>query len=135
MFYIKSYYNTFISHSWDYKSDYNTILSWLMASNINLHDYSIPVEKALPPMSKTALRARITEEIRHASVVVILAGMYAAYSDWIDYEIDEAICMGKPILGVYPRGQERAPEKITSNADRMVHWNSDSVVKGFKQLV
>ena len=116
-------------------TDYNTILTWLRNSNIKLHDYSIPVKKALPPMGKTMLRASITEKIHHASVVIILAGMYAAYSDWIDYEIDEAILLGKPILGIYPRGQEHAPKKITANANLMVRWNSNSVVKGFKQLV
>ena len=135
MFYINSYYNTFISHSWDYKSDYTTILTWLRDSNIKLSDYSVPVEKAFPNMPKSELRNKITEKIGHASVVIILAGMYASYSDWIDYEIDEAIRMNKPILGVYPRGQERTPLKITSNAGIMVHWNSNSVVKGFKQLL
>ena len=86
-------------------------------------------------MTKNLLKEKITEQIRHASVVIILAGMYAAHSSWIDYEINEAIRMGKPILGVAPWSQERIPLKISDNANLMVRWNKDSVINGFKNLV
>ena len=33
---------------------------------------------------------------------MILGGMYAAHSAWIDYEISEAQRMGKLIVGVQP---------------------------------
>ena len=135
MFHTYQTYNTFISHSWDYREHYNTILSWLRESNISIKDYSISVDKALPVMSKILLKAQITEKIGHASVVIIISGMYAAYSEWIDYEINEAVRMGKPILGIYLWGQERAPRIVTDNADKIVHWNKNSVVQGFKDLV
>lgn len=38
--------------------------------------------------------------------MIILAGMYAAHSEWIDYEISEAVRMGKFIIGVRPWGQK-----------------------------
>lgn len=86
-------------------------------------------------MSKTQLKAAITEQISHASVVIIPAGMYASYSEWIDYEINEAIRMNKKILGIYPWGQMHVPIKISLNADLMVHWQQDSVIRGIKQLL
>ena len=135
MFQINNTYNIFISHSWEYHNDYDKIMTWLRNSNIQIRDYSISTEKALPLMSKTALKANISEKIRHASVVIILAGMYAAYSDWIDYEIDEAVRMGKPILGVIPWGQQRIPSKISANSTCMVYWNSESIVKRVKSLL
>ena len=48
--------------------------------------------------------------------------MYAAYSEWIDYEIDTAIDYGKPIIGVKPRGQERIPVKIRNNAEKLLKY-------------
>lgn len=135
MFRINQTYNTFISHSWDYHQDYEKLKEWLGTSNISIRDYSIPIEKKLDVSGNRELKERITARIGSASVVIILAGMYANYSDWIDYEINEAIRMHKSILGVYPRGQERTPIKITSAANVMVHWNSESFVRGFKKLI
>ena len=60
--------------------------------------------------------------------------MYAAYSDWIEYEIDEATRMGKYIIGVEPWGQEKVPTIVSNNADVMVGWNSDSVVNAIKNM-
>ena len=135
MFRINQTYNTFISHSWDYHQDYEKLKEWLGTSIISIRDYSIPIEKKLDVSGNRELKERITSRIGSASVVIILAGMYANYSEWIDYEINEAIRMHKPILGVYPRGQERTPIKITSAANVMVHWNSESFVRGFKKII
>lgn len=54
--------------------------------------------------------------------------MYAAYSDWIDFEIDTAVDYNKYIIGVKPWGQERVPTKVSNNANIMVGWNKDSVI-------
>ena len=54
--------------------------------------------------------------------------MYAVHSEWIEYEVDEAVRMGKYIIGVRPWGQQRIPAIIQDNADVMVGWNSDSVI-------
>lgn len=58
--------------------------------------------------------------------------MYVSYSEWIDYEIDTAIKLEKPIIGVKPRGQERIPAKVSNSADVMVGWNSSSVVEAVR---
>ena len=54
--------------------------------------------------------------------------MYAAYSDWIDYELTTAVYMNKYIIGVKPWGQERIPTIISNNSDTIVGWNKDSVI-------
>ena len=66
--------------------------------------------------------------------VIILSGMYAAHSDWIDYEIDEAKRMGKTIIGVQPWGQEKVPVKIQNAATRMVGWNRSSIIQAVRDL-
>ena len=58
--------------------------------------------------------------------------MYAAHSDWIEYELNEAYRMGKYIIGVRPWGQERVPQIITDASDEMVGWNGDSIVSAVK---
>ncbi len=74
--------------------------------------------------------------MRPAQGIIILAGMYAAHSGWIDYEIDEALRMGKTIIGVKPWGQERTPVKIQGAiTGEMVNWNSASIIQAIRELI
>lgn len=54
--------------------------------------------------------------------------MYTLYSEWIDYEINEAIRMNKPIIAIKPWGNERVPLKIQNNATVLVGWNSANLI-------
>lgn len=54
--------------------------------------------------------------------------MYTLYSEWINYEINEAIRMNKPIIAIKPWGNERVPLKIQNNATVLVGWNSASLI-------
>lgn len=58
--------------------------------------------------------------------------MYVSYSEWIDYEIDTAKELGKPIIGVKPWGQERIPVKVQNDCTVLVGWNSNSVVQAVR---
>lgn len=77
----------------------------------------------------------MTRQINPSQVVIILGGMYAAHSAWIEYEIKEAKRLNKPIIGVRPWGQERTPQ-IVQDASwvPLVGWNSASVVSAVRQL-
>ena len=59
--------------------------------------------------------------------------MYPNYNRWIDFEIDTAVTMGKPIIGIRPWGQMSIPVKIRENSDLMVGWDSDSILKAIRQ--
>nr|DAU86313.1 MAG TPA: TIR-like domain protein [Caudoviricetes sp.] len=129
-------YNIFISHAWKYTEHYNKIVQWLDEAQdegkFKWKNYSVPEHDPLidPNSSagKNKLKSELNEQIRPASKVIILAGMYAAYSDWIDYELTTAVNMDKYIIGVKPWGQERVPAIITNNSDTIVGWNKDSVI-------
>ncbi len=126
-------YHILISHSWDYNSDYETIKGWLDdAKNLKWTNYSVPLSKPLDVDSKKELKNKLITRIEKCSCIIILSGMYVSYSEWIDYEIDTAIELGKPIIGVKPRGQERIPSKVSENADVMVGWSSNSVVQAIR---
>lgn len=127
-------YNIFISHAWKRSEHYKKIVKWLDDSDIEYKNYSVPEDDPLETKTKKELKESLTNQIKPSSCVIILAGMYAAYSDWIEYEIDEATRMGKYIIGVEPWGQEKVPTIVSNNADVMVGWNSDSVVNAIKNM-
>lgn len=132
-------YHIFISHAWRYNDDYYKIVQWLneakSAKRLNWSNFSVPEhDPFISPTShfgKNTLKGLLDKQINPASVVIIIAGMYAAHSEWIDYEIEKAMSLNKYIIGMRPRGQERVPLKISNNANVMVNWNKESLLSLF----
>ena len=123
----------FISHAWMYSSHYWTVVEWFHdAPHFDWKNCSVPNHDSLPDTTKKGLMEAITRQIKPAQAVVILAGMYATHSDWIEYEIAEAQRMDKSIVGVKPWGQERVPKIVQDAADIMVGWNSASVIQAVR---
>lgn len=126
----------FISHAWSYSDHYHKVVEWLDdAPNFNWKNCSVPSHDSLPDKTSKGLSEGMTRQISPAQGVIILAGMYAAHSAWIDYEIDEAVRLGKIIIGVRPWGQERVPVKVQNAANIMVGWNSNSVIQAVRDYI
>lgn len=126
----------FISHAWSYSSHYNKIVEWFDDEpNFEWMNYSVPSTGGCSETTEKGLEECLTRQMSPAQGIIVLAGMWAAHSGWIDYEIDEAVRMGKTIIGVRPWGQERTPVKVTNNADVMVNWNSASIITAVRNNV
>ena len=70
-------------------------------------------------------------------VVLILAGVYATYSKWINKEIELAqygFSSRKPIIAIEPWASERTSAVVKTAADRIVRWNTDSIVNAIREL-
>lgn len=133
-------YKLFISHAWKYGEDYKRLTGLLdNARYFSYYNYSSPQEKPLfpsgTPMTNSQIRNLISNKIRPSQITLVISGMYGTYSDWMKYEVDESIRMGKPIIGIYPWGQTYAPTYITQNATVMVRWQTDSIVSAIRSLV
>ena len=61
--------------------------------------------------------------------------VYSSYSKWIDKEIEIAQNLGKPILAIEPWGSEKTSSVVKNAADRIVKWNTDSIVNAIRDLV
>lgn len=127
-------YHILISHSWNYSQYYEKVSTWLNETPYFLwSNYSVCCDNPLDTKTDSELKQRLTNKISNCSVVIVLSGMYSAYSKWIDYEINEAIRFGKPIIGIRPWGAERVPLKIQANATVMVNWQSSSVIDAIRK--
>ena len=107
-------YRLFISHAWRYGKDYDRLISFLdSAPYFSYYNYSAPKERPLfpegTPLNNKMIASKITDKISPAQIVLVISGMYGAYSEWMGYEI--------------------------AVADEMVHWNTDSIVGAIRRLV
>ncbi|CAA0148364.1 conserved hypothetical protein [Tenacibaculum maritimum] len=131
-------YDLFLSHAWKYNSDYYRLEGMLKnAPLFTWRNYSVPVHNPLidpnTPVGKRFLTNELDQQVRPVNCVIILAGMYAAYSEWIEKEINIANSYNKPIIGVKPWGQERVPLIVQNNAREMVGWNTNTIVSAIRR--
>ena len=128
-------YRLFISHAWRYSERYERMIGFLDAAPRFIYaNHSVPENRAFGRMSVAQLQEQLREQIRPVEVVIIIGGMYVAHSDWIQFEIDYAEFLGKPILGIRPRGAQVMPAAVTRAADEVVNWNTDSIVGAIRRL-
>ena len=69
----------------------------------------------------------IEAKVKGCSCIIILAGVYATYSKWINKEIEMAKKYSKPIIAVQPWGAEHTSNVVKNAADVIVSWNAKSV--------
>ena len=132
-------HHIFISHSWTYRSQYENLVELLRKRPyFQFKDYSVPSDHPIHnARSVAALRAAIRQKMAPTGAVLILAGVYATYSKWINEEIDLAergFSMRKSIIAIAPWGSERTSTRVKNAADRVVGWNTESVVKAIREL-
>lgn len=132
-------YRLFISHAWAYSDDYTRVVSLLeSAPRFRWHNYSAPSSKPVvdprTTVGKRKLRSELADQIRPVGCVVILAGMYASYREWIQAEMDIVTTWGKPLLGIRPWGAQRTPVAVSGVVDEMIAWNTTSIVAAIRGL-
>lgn len=128
-------YRIFISHSWNYSNQYSSIIDFLNKQGVKYYNHSVPKDDPVHTNgTDKELYNAIEAKIKGCSCVIILAGVYASYSKWINKEIEIAKNYNKPIIAVKYWGAARFSSVVMDNADRVVGWNSKSVADAIKEL-
>lgn len=130
-------YNLFISHSWAYSDTYEGLIKLLKAAlYFSFLNYSVPQNDPIHNAPNTKLlRATIREPMSHASCVLVLGGVYATYSRWINIEIDLAqngFVHPKPIIAIKPWAAKELSSVVRNAANTMVGWNTNSIVSAIR---
>lgn len=128
------FYRLFISHAWIHNDDYYTLVNMLSnANNFLWHNYSVPEHDPLLVKTTKQLDEGLVQQIRPTQAVIIISGMYVAYRQWIQREIEIAQEMNKPIIGIKPWGTERIPVSVQNASCEMVGWNTNSIVDAIRR--
>lgn len=128
--------NIFVSHSWDHLDDLRNLRNLLNSRGyFNVEFLEVTPDVAFKSNNINYLHTKVGELISQADILIGLAGIYASHSDWMQWEMDKAISLGKPILGVIPRGQLRISQEVAKRSNDMCHWNTESIVEKVRNLV
>ncbi|MBQ8680434.1 MAG: TIR domain-containing protein [Treponema sp.] len=121
----------FISHSWNY-DDYEDLEKLLKnRAYFDWQESSVPATEPIEG-NRNEVWDTIENKIKWSQVVILIAGVYATYSNSIKREISIAKYYGKPIIAIVPFGQERT-SYLTAYATETVGWRADSVVKAIRK--
>ena len=131
-------YHLFISHSWTYHDHYSNLVNLLkQANNFRYHNYSIPKNDPVHVGTDKQLSNAIHNKMNPCGIVIVLAGVYASYSKWIDKEIKIAkssFSKPKPIIAIEPWGNAKTSQVVKGAADQIVGWNTNSIVSAIREL-
>lgn len=131
-------YNLFISHSWAYSDAYSRLINLIDSNDFSYKNYSVPKNDPIHNAgTDKQLYDAIKTQMSYASVILIMAGVYSTYSKWINKEIEIAksgFATVKPIIAIEPWGSEKTSQIVKSNADKIVKWNSGSIIKAIQEL-
>jgi hypothetical protein len=85
------------------------------------------------PVTGQEIQYELRTQMRPADVFIIIAGMYAAHREWIDFELQFARRIGRPIIGIIKWGAERVPANIQDAATELVGWSGASIVQAIRR--
>jgi hypothetical protein len=72
--------------------------------------------------------------MKGTSCILILAGVYASYSKWIQKEISIAEEYGKSIIAIEPWDSDRTSIIVKDAADKIVKWQGKSIADAIKKF-
>ncbi len=126
-------YKIFISHSWQYTDTLEALRKLLNERGYFNATYEESTkEKPINSEDESYIKRRLTQKIGDSNVILALAGVYASHSSWMKWELDKALALGVPIIGVIPRGQERVSTIVYERSIVDVRWNTESIIAAIR---
>jgi len=127
-------YHIFISHSWSYPEDLENLRNLLRNRGyFNVEFEEASADEPIDSENAAYIKQCLRQKISNSNIVLGIAGMYASYSEWMRWELDKAIELEVPIVGVAPWGQERVSKIVSDRAKEVVRWNTESIIAAIRK--
>lgn len=121
--------NVFVSH---YHKDEEHIgrMKDLLGEKYSIRNYSVTSDKYNNAQSEDYIKNMLRPLINQAGIFICLIGPNTHDSKWVNWETEQAMKMGKRIIGVYIWGAKDSdiPPALEDAADAMVGWNHDLII-------
>ena len=123
----------FVAHAFAVNDDYRRVFEYLEgARNFYYRNSSVPELNV--SLDKDGLKQELRKQIGISEVVLIPAGQYQANKDWMDFQVNCAKGLDKPVLVLEAFGiMEKLPVLLEALADEVVGWNDRDIVDAIKR--
>lgn len=129
--------NVFVSHHHKDDASVDGLADMLSGKNYKLRNSSIRVKPEnqsrldQKQVSGKTIERLLRMKMRWASQVIVIIGKETHTRTWVDWEINAAKQLGKPIIGVWENGLKEKvplPKNLEKYATSIVGWRADSVI-------
>lgn len=125
----KELINVFVSH---YHEDEDGIkrMKELLGDDYSIRNYSVTSDKYNNAENKEYIKSLLRPLINQAGTFICLIGPNTHDSEWVNWEVKQALKKGERIIGVYLWGAKDSdiPPALEDAADAMVGWNHDTIL-------
>src|ERR1700687_3312268 len=97
--------NIFLSFPQEDLNDVNMLRGQAKNQNNDLDFNDWSVQKPFDSKDADYIKRGIRERIRQSSMVLVYISDHSAASRWVDWEVREALTLGKSVVGVYKGDQ------------------------------
>lgn len=134
-------YSVFISHAYDHQSIYFDLVQKLNSAgrtklewrNLSLQ-YDMRLGFAADDVDDEKLRKEIASRIDACDVMLVLTKPIASRRRWLQWEVAFAKDLGKPIIGIARKRNERVSQFVRVHVDDIVDtWRADHIANAIKQ--
>lgn len=129
--------NVFVSHHHKDDASVDGLTSMVAGKGYQLRNSSIRVKPEnqarldKKQVSDETIKRLLRMKMRWASQLIVVIGKETHTRPWVNWEIEAAHKLGKPIIGVYENGLKDnvdIPENLKKYGSCQVGWRADSVI-------
>lgn len=122
----------FVSHAFEETDDYLRVFEYLESShNFYYLNCSAPDQR---PAGDPAIKEELRRQIGLAETVIVPSGMYRTQRELIDFQLNCAKGLGKPVIVLEAFGvKEKLPVQLEALADEIVGWDERSLCDAIRR--
>lgn len=125
-------HNVFVSHRHEDDDLITKFKDLMKGKGVVIRDASITSDNPNRAKNPDYIKQDILiPKIKQSGKVVVLITRDTKNHDWVEWEIECANRLSKPIIGVWAHGSAgcEVPEALDKYADAVVGWNSEQILK------
>lgn len=122
----------FVSHVFEPADDYDRVFEYLESShNFYYRNCSNP---ELPVTDREAMKEELRKQITLAEVVIVPSGMYQRHRELIDFQLNCAKGLDKPVIVLESFGvKQKLAVQLEALGDEIIEWNERSIADAIRR--
>lgn len=122
----------FVAHAFRPSEDYLRVFEYLESSHNFYYRNCSDAER--PVVERDAMKEELRKQIALAEVAIVPAGLYRTERETIDFILNCAKGMDKPVIVIEAFGvKEKIPVQLEALSDEIIEWNERSLADAIRR--
>lgn len=110
--------------------------AWSKNDKFDIEFEDMSADVSLATKTEDDLKQELTARIKESDIVLVLIGSNTHSRKWVDYEVEEAVRLAKPIVAVKQDRSNISPKKLKGVGAKWVYgFRAKKVSKALKECI